>query len=362
MMTMTTATQVTGSDADRYRAILQKRIDAGAVSAAKVIARIHDEQPKDQIVRTRAMSFFPEGGGLRIQAADGQGALAPTDYALGQLASKASVPSAYLRELAGTRDHGWKVDLAATILGRHYANATSERMLLRSVGGELRGFLSDRYRRLDSRPLVDALATEAQALGAIPVDGTFTETRFALKVILPTIIEPLPGEFLVLGLEWSNSDYGNGTHGVRAFGLRVACLNGMVRENMLREVHLGGRLNDSIEYSDRTFRLDTAASVSALRDTVRGALGPKAVQTLTESIRAAADKEYSKRELVGVVGKATDKKTAKQIVDAYGSEDCINLPAGQTAWRASNAISWVARSVEDPEKRLDLERLAGSVC
>jgi hypothetical protein len=350
----------TSAEADKYRAILQKRIDAGTARAAEVIEHVHAHQPKDQVVRTRAVNFFPSEGKLQV-GIDGA-SLTASDYALGQLASRAGVPTAYLRELAEPGASEWKVDLAATILARHYSNEdATQRMLARSVNGQLRGWLSDKYRRLDSRPLIDALAVEAQAVGAIPVDGTATETRCALKVILPTILEPVPGEFLVLGCEWSNSDYGNGTHSIRGFALRVACLNGMTRENMLRQVHIGGRLDETIEFSDRTYRLDTATSVSALRDTVRGALGPKGVESILSNIRSAHERTFSAKELAGVVGKATDKKTAKSIEDAYGSEDVINLPAGQTAWRASNAISWIARNTTDAEKRLDLERLAGSV-
>ena len=53
--------------------------------------------------------------------------------------------------------------------------------------------------------------------------------------------------------------------------------------------------------------------------------------------------------------------TAKSIADAFAGNDVVNLPPGKTAWRASNAISWIARATEDAEARLDLERLAGAI-
>ncbi|MDP8999248.1 MAG: hypothetical protein M3O46_03970 [Myxococcota bacterium] len=169
--------------------------------------------------------------------------------------------------------------------------------LVRSVHGQLRGWLSDKYRRLDSRPLVDALADEARSAGSVPVDGIATETRVAIKVIIPRILEPIPGEFLVYGGEWSNIDFGNGTHSFRTFALRVACLTGMTRENLLKQVHMGARLSDEIEFSDRTHRLDTAASVSALRDVVRGALGPASRDRMIDSVRTAHDRAMSKTQL-----------------------------------------------------------------
>lgn len=355
----------TSSEAAKYHSILQKRIDEGARRAGEVIEAIHAQQPKDQIVPTRSLSFRVTEDGrdagatrsVRVEFADES--LTPTDYAIGQIAARAGVPAAYARDLWRS-NAVWQRELAAEIFTRHFRNGVSERVLSRSVNGQLRGLLSDRYRRLDSRPLVDALAGAAEELGAIPVDGVATETRVALKVVLPRVLEPIPGEFLVYGGEWSNSDYGNGTHSFRSFALRVACLNGMTRENLLREIHLGGRLSDEVAYSERTYKLDTAASVSALKDVVRGALGPRGLESLSGKLRAANGREVNSAGLKAAT-KALGKETQKKVVDAFDSEDVINLPAGKTAWRASNAVSWVARHTEDAEKRLDLERLAGSL-
>ncbi len=356
-----TFSEVTGTDADRYRAILQSKIASGARLASSVIEQIHTAQPSDRIVRAASVVFQArDNGAMGVAVGIADDLLAPSEYALGQLGAKAGVPTAYLRELATGAP--WQRELASTVLSRHYANTENDsRMLARSVGTQLRGWLSDRYRRLDSRPLVDALASEATAFGAVPIDGTATETRVALKIVFPEIVEPLPGEFLVYGGEWSNSDYGNGTHAFRSFALRVVCLNGMTRENLLREIHLGGRLSDQITYSDRTMRLDTAASVSALRDVVRGSLGPAGRDVITAGIRAAHERAMTAKALGTAVASKVTKATAKAIVDAFDSQDVINLPAGKTAWRASNAVSWIARHTGDAEARLDLERLAGSL-
>jgi hypothetical protein len=357
---MTTMFSATSSEAARYQQILSQKIAEGARSAASTIERIQNEVPTDRIVNTRAVDFAANGSGgvnrsgLTVSV-DGE-VLVPTDYAIEQIAEKAGVPTPYLRSLT-TRDSApWQRELAAETLRRHYHNRPAERMLSRSVNGNLRGWLSDRFRRLDARPLLDVLTTELSGIGAVPFSGTFTDTRVAIKALMPEIIEPVPGEFMVLGLEWGNSDYGNGPHRLAEFAIRVACLNGMTKESVLREIHLGGRLSDRIEYSNRTYELDTRASASALRDTVKGVLGPAARERFVNQIRAANAKETSEAQLKAHV-KSLPMRTQKAIVDAFKSEDVINLPAGSTAWRASNAISWIAKSA-DEETRLDLERLA----
>ena len=245
------------------------------------------------------------------------------------------------------------------MLSRHFSHDKG-RVLVRSVRGTMRACLSDKYRRLDMRPLAEAMVEEAQKADAIPCDGLITDTRVALKIIHPEIIEPVPGEFMVYGVEWSTSDFGNGCNSIRAFALRAACLNGMTRENILRQIHLGSRFSDDVELSERTYQLDTKASVSAVRDVVRGALGPAGIDNMTSKIVGAASKTYSSKQLAAVL-KNLPKAQAKSIVDAYESDDVINLPAGDNAWRASNAVSWIARHTADAEARLDLERVAGSL-
>ena len=179
-------------------------------------------------------------------------------------------------------------------------------------------------------------------------------------MILPTILEPIPGEYLVYGAEWSTSDYGNGTHSFRTYAIRVRCLNGMTGEDLLKQVHLGSRLSEHIDFSQRTHRLDTAASVSALRDIVRSTFTPIARESLMRRIRDAHERTMNKPQLTSAT-KTLPKLVQKSVVDAFESPDIINLPEGNTAWRASNAISWIARNTQDPELRLDLERTAGSL-
>jgi len=345
---------------DQHRDILNRKIVSGARSARHLLETIERDAPQDAIVRAGALSFSAAGG--RLLVGFGSDCHSLSSFAMSQVAERAGVPHPYLAGLLGASaddDGGWRLELARDVLQRHYAHDPG-RMLIRTVAGQVRGWLSDRFRRIDSRPLLEALSQEAASLGAVPVDGVVTETRLALKVLLPEILEPVPGEFVALGGEWSNSDFGNGTHSFRAFALRVVCLNGAVAENALRQVHLGARLHDDIELSAQTYRLDTLANASALRDVVRATLGPKGRDRLLGKIQQAHDTTFSGAQLATAT-RRLPKATAKTIADAFTGNDVVNLPPGNTAWRASNAISWVARATEDAEARLDLERLAGAV-
>lgn len=69
------------------------------------------------------------------------------------------------------------------------------------------------------------------------------DTKVWCETILPTPIE-IPtrknGTVIIFaGARFSTSDYGNGSVDMRSFLLNGACLNGMVRESVMRQVHLG---------------------------------------------------------------------------------------------------------------------------
>jgi hypothetical protein len=351
---------VNAENAARARTILENKIAKGRESALQLFERIHSDAPRDSIARGGALAFAPVGAKVQMSLGKGD-ALNIHPHALGQLASRAGVPGAYLSESIAAG--GWRSELAAEILNRHYHEGTEsgQRFLVRSVRGEARGFLSDKYRRLDSRPLIDAFATECQAIGAVPVDGTITDTRVALKALIPTVYEPVANEVLAFGVEWHNSDFGAGLHAVRAFILRLWCLNGATMENALGQVHLGRQLSDDIELSQRTYELDTKTSISALRDVVGGLLAPKKIAALCEGIRSADEKKIAWKSVTDKLGRRLLKGEIEAARSAFESEDVVNLPAGKSVWRASNALSWIAGQTDDQDRKLELQRMAGEI-
>jgi len=347
----------------KAREILERKIESGRASAIRLIEHVRDAAPIDTIAKGSEFLFRPTDAGVTIERASVGKALGIHKHALQQLASRAHVPGAYINDLvAGTP---WQKELAADILNRHYHKGEDARMLVRSVkagnGLEVRGVMSDRYRRLDSRPLVAAFCESIQSVGAVAVDGHVTDTRVALRALLPTVYEPIEGEALCLGIEWGNSDFGAARHTIRAFILRLWCLNGATMENALAQVHVGGKLGHDIALSQRTYELDTQASASALDDVIRGTIAPEKVEVLLAGIRSAHEKKIDWKNAKGSLAKKLLKGELDAVAQAYESKDNYNMPEGQTTWRLSNAISWIAGHTEDGDRKLELQRLAGEV-
>jgi hypothetical protein len=172
---------------------------------------------------------------------------------------------------------------------------------------------------------------------------------------------PIPGELVAYGLSLENSDFGNGALSLRAYLLRIWCTNLAITEETMRQIHLGKRLDDNMIYSQRTYELDSKTTVSALRDVVRLQLDAGSLTNRMEAVRKANDKPVDATQAREMLKKVLNKGEAEAAFNAYASPDVYNLPAGNTAWRLSNAISWIAGQTEDAERKLDLMRVAGDV-
>jgi hypothetical protein len=340
---------------DICRQKMEAYVERGRAAAADVVSRVLSETPRDRYVPVSALRFEAEADtALAALVADERHAV--HGFALDQVAERAGLRLGYLHDLMERKEQ-WAGELAASNLNTLLAHA-SGRFLVREVHNTIRGILSDSYRRIDSRPTFDALIGEADAASAVIVDGTYTETRVSLKVIRAEPIEVFDGEWMLFGFDYSNSDYGDGAHEISAFLLRLWCLNGAVEAKQVRRVHLGRRLTGDA-FSERTLRLDAATQASATKDEVRRLLRPEASARLVEQIRRANETTIEPARVATWLKPRLTKTEVTEVSDKFASADVVELPPGQTTWRLSNAISWLAKNTTDGRRRMELERVAG---
>lgn len=353
------------------------RIAHGRASGQRIIEKIMNEVPTDAIIRGSAFSFDGDIDGREPGAPTGIIASHPSPsnlgdhlvprfagvhpWALQQMCSRVEMPWSYVQKLMKPENAGWGTPLVAHNLNTHYAHSRNK-YLVRSYDNTIRGFLSDRYRRLDSRPLVEAFSVACKNRGAVPIEGYGTETKVALTAVVPKVYEPVDNEPITFGVHWENSDYGNGRHLVNAFIDRAWCANGCIMSLGFAQVHLGKRLDDSLMISDRTHKLDTATACSAIMDVVESSLSEDMITLFCETIKHAHENEIDVTKAIGGLKKQLNKGEVDMIVDKFNSADVVMLPPGNTSWRLSNAISWVAgNEIEDVERRMDLMKIAGAV-
>lgn len=353
---------------------VQSMIDGKAMGVQATMERLVNEGKiaQDYIaplgVNLRAKQHDPVitfngENGLMMNMPDGQFSLHAN--AVGQLADRMGVPQRYLRTLAGGEE--WQVLLAAQILNEHSGWTQRSRVLVRTVGKQVRGVLSDSYRRLNSVEILTAFVEEASNQGAVISDAYMNDTKVWAETILPQpIVVPTKnnGDVVIFaGARFSTSDYGDGAVDMRAFLLNGACLNGMVRESVMRQMHLGAKLPDSLALSQQTYELDTQTTVSAVRDLTRGLFLPENIKEKAYEIQGASEMEVDlEKEVKKLTSNGSLLKAEGQEVEKLLMKNDPNdgVQGGSTLWKLTQAITAHARTLT-PERSRELHEISGQL-
>lgn len=346
--------KATGVQATMERLVNEGKIAQDYIAPLGVNLRAKQHDP--------VITFNGENG-LMMNMPDGQFSLHAN--AVGQLADRMGVPQRYLRTLAGGEE--WQVLLAAQILNEHSGWTQRSRVLVRTVGKQVRGVLSDSYRRLNSVEILTAFVEEASNQGAVISDAYMNDTKVWAETILPQpIVVPTKnnGDVVIFaGARFSTSDYGDGAVDMRAFLLNGACLNGMVRESVMRQMHLGAKLPDSLALSQQTYELDTQTTVSAVRDLTRGLFLPENIKEKAYEIQGASEMEVDlEKEVKKLTSNGSLLKAEGQEVEKLLMKNDPNdgVQGGSTLWKLTQAITAHARTLT-PERSRELHEISGQL-
>jgi len=346
--------------ADWARHKMDKIITEGRQNVGEVAQQIQRLQLQDAVVKSPELTFQAHEGRICVSHPKTDAVMPFHRHALAQMAEKIKMPSA-------NRTVQWLSDPeiiedSARILNKKFGQHDDKRFLLRSVDDEVRGFLSSKYRRLNSGVLMEAFVRAVQGFDAVPMKGRVLDTKFYLKVVKPVIYEPIPDEVLMFGLEFKHSDFGDGKLVCRGFVHRLRCTNLMMTDTGFNEVHLGKELPEDIEFSEKTYELDTQARASAMQDVVANVFEEKYIHEKMDHIRLLSQEKVDADAIFeGLVNKKKISKAEKeQVREIYRSADTELLPPGDSAWRLSNALAAFAQKTE-PERELELEILAGDM-
>lgn len=336
------------------RLVNEGKIAQDYIAPIGVNLKINDHSP---------VITFSANGSLRMDMPDGQFTL--HDNAIGQLADRMGIPQRYLRGLASGEP--WAKQLAATLLNEHSGWTQRSRVLVRTVGKQVRGVLSDSYRRLNSVEILTAFVQEAADQGAVISDAYMNDTKIWAETILPTpltVPTAKNGDVVIFaGARFSTSDYGDGAVDMRAFLLNGACLNGMVRESVMKQVHLGSKLPDNLQLSQQTYELDTKTTVSAVRDLTKGLFSKDNLMKKAIEIQGASemevDFEHELKRLTRDGGLLKQEgKEVEKILMRNDPEDGVQ--GGATLWKLTQAITAHARELS-PERSRELHELSGQL-
>jgi len=356
------------------KAIMESKLDnllsKRQISIGDTIAKIqHDgELLNDYVPYFKQLKFgLNDAGKIKVAGFNGDNNEF-SRYAFGQMSERLGIPSRYMNIL---NDEGklWQRELAVFNLNTHAENVKNEKVLVRLVDEKIRGVLSERYRRLNTALIFQAYLMAAMNKEAVLVDAYSNDDIDFIEVVSPELVHvPLknaPSLWQIFGARLRNSNFGKSALQLQTFTINLRCTNGMVGENMIREVHLGARIPDNIRISESTVRKDTEAIAAIVTDTVDTIYDPSNVENQVKLLQAAdlieieIPKEIEQLPKMGISsGEITELEAilmnGKAEDGVEGKPTLLKLAQGMTAVARN-------RSEKDGERGRELEDIASKM-
>lgn len=248
----------------------------------------------------------------------------------------------------------------------YWFHCRPEDRMIRTLDGNARAFLSNRYRRLDNYELMEAVLPVLAEIPQLEIKSCeVTDTRLYLKAVTPRIEAELrPGDAVNAGIVISNSEVGLGAFKVEPLVFRLVCENGMIAADYsMQKYHVGRKIaaeEAAAElFSDETLMADDRAFWLKARDIVKGVLAEKTFWMIVNGMREAAaykiqgDPHKAVQELSNRF-RLTQEDTGGIMRHLIEGGDLSKLGL-------ANAVTRYSQDEKDYDRATELERLGGKV-
>lgn len=234
-----------------------------------------------------------------------------------------------------------------------------EMRFIRTLNGEVRAILSDRYLVLDHMKAIKHAAVKAGELGAVMADCHLTDTRLYVKMVVPHETWQIrKGDHHIRGIVFSNSEVGAGSFKAEPFVMRLVCTNGMIGMDKLARVHLGSKMDPGMFVSTRTHELETDLIASKLQDIVEQVFDREKFDSWMEHLRDTTDVKLK-----------SPMDATKNVISHFKlnenlEKDLLNALISEgdpTQYGLINALTRHAQKVRNDTVKIELEKVAGEL-
>lgn len=274
-----------------------------------------------------------------------------------QIGGRLNIPGKYYDRMLSTAP-----ELLATNVNT-WLRKNPEKRMLRTLGGDLRAFLSNRYQRIENEEIAEVALP---VLSDIPdvqfVSTEVTERRLYIQAVAPRIQgEVKKGDIVRAGVVISNSEVGCGAVSVSPMIWRLVCLNGMIcPDGRFRAYHVGRRIEDSAElWAQDTVKADDRAVLLKVRDMVRAA-----VDSIRFTERVAQMSDLATARIEGDPAKVVEvlaKKVGASETERGGILRSLIENGDTSAWGLLNAVTAQAHTAESYDRAVEFEAAGGAL-
>lgn len=309
---------------------------------------------KDFVASTAVLEMTPEGE-LTLESETSTNEFPVTDHAHSQIAARLDIPAKYYNRMRSVAPEL----LAANV--NNWFHHKPERRMIRTLDGQARAFLSDRYRRLDNFDLAEAVLPILAEMGeGIEIISTeLTDTRMYIKVINSRLeLEVQQGDVVQAGMVISNSEIGMGSLKVEPLIFRLVCTNGMIaQDHSQKRYHVGRHAQESETYElfrDETLKADDRAFFMKVQDTVRAAVDVAKFSTIVERMKEATQQKIEGNPVKAV--EMVSQKFGFSQPESCGVLQHLIQGGDLSAYGLLNAITRTSQDVQDYDRATELER------
>ena len=318
---------------------------------------------KDLLADTSALTVHTDESGksrLQVDFYNNAEEFALGDNAHQQIASRLQIPYRYYDRMR--REYPSLLDANVN----QWFRKEPERRMLRTLDGNIRAFLSDRYRRLDNLELAEAVfPVLSQMREAEIVSCEVTQSYMYIKVVnhsLKTEIEV--NDVVKAGVVISNSEVGLGSLKVEPLLYRLVCRNGLiVKDYAQKRYHVGRQIEGTDSayelYSDETLQADDKAFFMKVQDTVRTSVDEMKFHMAVDKFRSAKEQKLDEDP-----AKSVEVLSDRYVLNQSEKGSILRhlvISGDNTMFGLINAVTRASQDMEDYNRATDLERLGGEL-
>lgn len=309
---------------------------------------------RDLIVETGALRMDADETGIKLNVGDRE-IFGVNDIAHRQFGQHLRIPAQYYDRMREENPL-----LLTTNVNTWLQQEPNTRRMLRTLDGNARAFLSDRYRRIDNYEVAQTVLPIIGSMDGAKVESCeLTERRMYLKVVNTRITAELSkGDVVQAGIVITNSEVGHGSVSVRPLIFRLVCLNGMIVEDgSVRKYHVG-RVNEADEnfgiYRDETIEADDRAFLMKIEDAVNAAVDQARFASIVDRLRESREAKIDPPAVPKVV-ELTSKEFGITQKESEGILGHLIAGGDLSLYGLANAVTRHAHDVDSYDRSTELE-------
>jgi hypothetical protein len=240
---------------------------------------------------------------------------------------------------------------------QHWLELNSDKRMIRTLDGEIRAVLSDKYRRLDNFDLAQNVLPMINDVNATIESCEITDKKIYIKAITHKIqAEVKKGDVVSAGIIISNSETGHGSLSIKPLIYRLVCSNGAIADDYAMRKYHAGRVEEmsQIEFSNETINAEDKAFWLKVRDLVKFSLSEVTFEKIVNSMRESTERKIENPD------KAIELATKKYSFNEAENSDILKhlIQGGDlTSWGLGNAVTRMAQDVSSYDRSTELEAI-----